>query len=108
MTAPIAEDLGIAYNDEAWVLGTYSMVFAATRESSLTFPVGSRLILSIVRGTIGRPLPSPSDLYYRFHRYRRFLPGHFFHGELDRFLRPASYLGIVGCPHYSISYQHDR
>lgn len=30
MTAPISEDLQISLNDEAWVLGTYSMVFAAT------------------------------------------------------------------------------
>jgi len=32
MTAPIAKDLNIAFADEAWVLGTYSMVFAATRQ----------------------------------------------------------------------------
>lgn len=32
MTAPIAEDLHIGFADEAWILGTYSMVFAATRE----------------------------------------------------------------------------
>lgn len=32
MTAPIAVDLNIAFADEAWVLGTYSMVFAATRQ----------------------------------------------------------------------------
>ena len=32
MTAPISNDLNIAFADEAWVLGTYSMVFAATRE----------------------------------------------------------------------------
>jgi len=32
MTAPISKDLNIAFADEAWVLGTYSMVFAATRE----------------------------------------------------------------------------
>jgi len=36
MTAPISKDLNIAFADEAWVLGTYSMVFAATREFSLT------------------------------------------------------------------------
>ncbi|ORX41180.1 putative efflux protein EncT [Kockovaella imperatae] len=30
MTAPISEDLGISAGDQAWVLGTYSMVFAAT------------------------------------------------------------------------------
>lgn len=30
MTAPIAEDLHIVVADEAWILGTYSMVFAAT------------------------------------------------------------------------------
>lgn len=30
MTAPIAEDLHIGFADEAWILGTYSMVFAAT------------------------------------------------------------------------------
>jgi hypothetical protein len=35
MTAPIAVDLNIAFADEAWVLGTYSMVFAATRKSSV-------------------------------------------------------------------------
>lgn len=30
MTAPIAEDLGVSTANEAWILGTYSMVFAAT------------------------------------------------------------------------------
>ena len=30
MTAPISEDLGISVGNQAWVLGTYSMVFAAT------------------------------------------------------------------------------
>lgn len=29
MTAPIAHDLHISFANEAWVLGTYSMVFAA-------------------------------------------------------------------------------
>ncbi|WWC72441.1 uncharacterized protein I206_106403 [Kwoniella pini CBS 10737] len=30
MTAPIAEDLGIKTGDQAWILGTYSLAFAAT------------------------------------------------------------------------------
>jgi MFS family permease len=30
MTAPIAADLGVSTGNEAWILGTYSMVFAAT------------------------------------------------------------------------------
>ncbi len=30
MTLPISEDLGVAVGDQAWVLGTYSMAFAAT------------------------------------------------------------------------------
>lgn len=30
MTAPISADLGVALGDQAWVLGTYSMCFAAT------------------------------------------------------------------------------
>lgn len=30
MTAPIAHELHIGFSDEAWILGTYSMVFAAT------------------------------------------------------------------------------
>lgn len=30
MTAPIAADLNVSFADEAWILGTYSMVFAAT------------------------------------------------------------------------------
>lgn len=29
MTAPIAHDLNISFANEAWILGTYSMVFAA-------------------------------------------------------------------------------
>jgi len=37
MTAPISKDLNIAFADEAWVLGTYSMVFAATREFCIEF-----------------------------------------------------------------------
>ncbi len=32
MTAPIASDLNIGVGNEAWILGTYSMIFAATRE----------------------------------------------------------------------------
>ena len=36
MTAPIAEDLGISVNNEAWILGTYSMCFAATRTCRLS------------------------------------------------------------------------
>ena len=38
MTAPIAQDLHITFADEAWILGTYSMVFAATRKSPPPFP----------------------------------------------------------------------
>ncbi|WVQ63136.1 uncharacterized protein L199_001287 [Kwoniella botswanensis] len=30
MTAPIAEDLGVKTGDQAWILGTYSLAFAAT------------------------------------------------------------------------------
>ena len=35
-TAPIAEDLDISVGNEAWILGTYSMIFAATRKFLLT------------------------------------------------------------------------
>lgn len=36
-----AEDLNIAFNDEAWVLGTYSMVFAATCKLEVTLQTRS-------------------------------------------------------------------
>ena len=37
MTGPIASDLKIKVSNEAWILGTYSMIFAATRGSGLSF-----------------------------------------------------------------------
>ena len=37
-----AEDLNIALNDEAWVLGTYSMVFAATCKLDGTLHIRSQ------------------------------------------------------------------
>lgn len=59
MTAPIAEDLHIGFADEAWILGTYSMVFAATRECFFLF-FGVHFVWFLVGG--GRVGWSPGPL----------------------------------------------
>lgn len=106
-----AVDLNIAFADEAWVLGTYSMVFAATRESLASLPARSlctELIDSTVCRTSRRSLPTPPNLHHRIHRNRNFLPRHFVHGELDRLLRSASHLSFACGANHPFSYQHDR
>lgn len=62
---------------------------------------------STFRRSIGRSLPTSSDLHYRVHRYRHLLPRHFIHGELDRLLRSQSFLGFTRRSHHPFSYQHD-
>jgi hypothetical protein len=108
MTAPISKDLNIAFADEAWVLGTYSMVFAATREFTLENRPFAELMSSPIRWASGRSVSTSSNLYHRFHRYRRVLPHHLIHGKLDRILRPSSFLCVTGGPYHSICYQYDR
>jgi hypothetical protein len=103
-----AIDLNIAFADEAWVLGTYSMVFAATREFSPIPVREAELIDSIIRWSPSRPVPTSPNLYHRVHWYRRFLSHYFFHGKLDRLLRPSSFLCFTSCPYHSIRYQYDR
>jgi MFS family permease len=62
MTAPISKDLNIAFADEAWVLGTYSMVFAATREFSSFYVGDAELITVLFAGRLADLYP-PHRIY---------------------------------------------
>ena len=92
MTAPIASDLKIKVSNEAWILGTYSMIFAATRGSNLSS--GREMLTFLLSSstfcwTSCRPVRSEPRLHHRFHWYCHLLPDHLVHDRSIRLFRIA-------------------